>query len=61
MHIVKIIQPILEELGSLENGLGYIDRDEFVDAMFRLYQVLNSKEKEDLLSFGRPAIPDPYA
>jgi hypothetical protein len=59
IHIVKIIEPILEELGSLENGLGCIDRDEFLDAMSRLYAILNSKEKEDLFSYDKPPLPDP--
>jgi hypothetical protein len=49
----------LEELGSLENGLGCIDRDEFLDAMSRLYAILNSKEKEDLFSYDKPPLPDP--
>ena len=43
LHVVKVIQPIIDELRSLENGLGFIDREEFVDAMFRLYLTLNTQ------------------
>ena len=60
-HIVKIMQPVLDELNTLENGNGFIDKEEFVEAMFRLYQILNSKEKEELLNFDKKPMADPYA
>ena len=44
----------------MEGGTGFIDNEEFVDAMFRLYQTLNSKEKDDLLNFDRARAVDPH-
>lgn len=58
--VLKTIQPLLEELNTLEDGTGFIDKEEFVDAMLRLYQTLNSKEKDYLLNFDKPPAVDPY-
>jgi hypothetical protein len=58
--VLKIIEPLIEELNTLESGTGFIDKEEFVDAMLRLYQTLNSKEKDDLLNFDKPPAIDPY-
>jgi hypothetical protein len=51
--VLKILQPILSELATLEGGIGVIDLEEFVDAVFRLDQILNVQERDFLANFDR--------
>ena len=37
--ITRILMPIIQELEDLEEGQGAIDKNEFVQASLRLYQV----------------------
>lgn len=39
--ISQILMPIIQELEDLEEGVGAIDKNEFIQACLRLYQTLN--------------------
>ena len=52
-NLIKIIKPVIDELAILEGGIGFIDIEEFVDAMNRLFKTLNSQEKNILLNFDK--------
>jgi len=45
-----VFKPLIEELQDLGEPL---DREEFVDATNRLYQVLNQNDKNLILRFGK--------
>lgn len=51
--ILKILQPFLDELFNLEGGIGCVDREEFVEAMIRLYQTLSITERDLLINFDK--------
>ena len=59
--ILKILQPFLDELLNLEGGIGCVDREEFVEAMIRLYQTLSITERDLLINFDKRPKEDPYA
>lgn len=47
---LEIFKPLLEELAELNEPL---DREEFVDAVNRLYDTLNQQDKNLILRFGQ--------
>jgi hypothetical protein len=57
--IIKIIWPLLLELGSFEDGLGGIDCYEFVQALIRLDSCLTPGDRSLLLNWDKPPVPDP--
>jgi len=59
--VVKIIWPLLIELGTFEDGLGGIDCQEFVNAMLRLDNTLTPGDRATLLNWDKPPVADPTA
>lgn len=46
--------PIVQELENLEEGVGAIDKNVFIQACLRLYQTLNVSQRSIILNFNKP-------